>query len=75
MLCISLGHAGNFYGACSGLFWLLCVYSPGENNFSIPPNKNCNFCFPGPGTSDVIRCVSFDCFTLSQCISFKVSTL
>ena len=32
------------------------------------------FSFPGPGTSDVIRCVSFDCFTLSQCISYKGST-
>ena len=26
--------------------------------------KKCNFRFPGPGTSDVIRCVSFDCFTM-----------
>ena len=26
------------------------------------------------GTSDVIRCVSFDCFTLSQCIYYKVIT-
>ena len=33
MLCIPLGHAGNLGSAmCSGLFWLLCVYSLGENN-------------------------------------------
>ena len=36
--------------------------------------KKCNFRFPRPGTSDVIRCVNFDCFTLSQCTSYKVST-
>ena len=44
-----------------------------QNNFSIPPKlaKKCNFRFR---TSDVIRCVSFDCFTLRQCISYKVST-
>ena len=41
------------------------------DNFSIPPKLAK---FPRPGTSDVIRCVSFDCFTLSQCIYYKVIT-
>ena len=34
--------------------------SGAQNNFSIPSKlaKKCNFRFPRPGTSDVIRCVS-----------------
>ena len=27
--------------------------------------KKCNYRFPRPGTSDVIKCVNFYCFTLS----------
>ena len=47
-----------------------------QNYFSIPLKlaKKSDYRFPRPGTSDVIRCVSFDCFTSSQCISYNVST-
>ena len=30
--------------------------------------------FPKPGTCEVIRCVNFDRFTLSQCMSHKFSS-
>ena len=51
-------------------------WSSAQNNFSIPPKltKNAIVAFLRPGSSDVIRCVSFDCFASSQCISYKVST-
>ena len=57
----------------SMLHWFIIfefkLWSGVQSNFSIPPKL-----LKRPGTSDVIRCVSFDCFTLSQCISYKAST-
>ena len=62
------------------LHWLIIfefkLWSGTQNNFlRLKVSKKCNFRFPRPGTSDVIRCVNFDCFTSSQCISYNVSTL
>ena len=63
----------------SVLHWFIILefklWSCAQNNFLSPQSRQkMQLLFPKPGTSDVIRRVSLDCFTLSQYISYKVST-